>query len=73
MKGEIANRYYLACMRLHEYVDDLYEECFLEDGDINYNIDQLSSKIHEYRKKVNIEIDLIKSSAIEYSEYDQKK
>jgi len=73
MSRELADIFYGACMRLHEGIDDLYEKCFTDEGDPNYNLDAVSDAVLEYRKSANIELDLIKTALKEYHEQQETR
>lgn len=69
-KNSLADKYSIACGLINRYCTDLYESIHDDDGDPITDVDEIQSSIAVFRKSVNIELDLIRSSLEEYSESD---
>ncbi len=65
---EIFFMYFLACQRITDASEEMYESLFTEDGEPIYDIDKVNEIIKDFQKNYRVEIDLIRQTAIEYQE-----
>lgn len=64
--SKLSQLFHLACSRIHEVVDDLYETLHNEEGIPIGNRDQVEEALGEVKTEIYHELDLIKSSVDEY-------
>jgi len=65
---DLSQYYFMSCHRAHEVIDELYELIHDEDGNPKIKSEDVIGILHEARKVLAEELDMIKSSCIEYNE-----
>lgn len=67
-KSKLSSYYYLACDRIHQIVDDLYEAVHDEFGGPVETSDEVEKALGDVKTLIWHEIDLIKTVVDEHSE-----
>ena len=69
-KNKVSETYFIACERIHDAADMLYESLHNDDGNAVTEFNEVLNKIKDFRDWVNIEIDLVREVCKEY-EHDK--
>jgi len=64
--NKVSETYFIACERIHEAADMLYESLHNDDGNAVTEFNEVLNKIKDFRDWVNIEIDLVREACKEY-------
>ena len=64
--SKISSYYLLACDRVHQVVDELYEYLHDENGEPIKELESVVAFVTSSRKQIHEELDLIKSIVSEY-------
>jgi len=67
-RSKLSQYYYLACDRVHEAVDSLYESLHDVDGTPLCDPDSVIDSVIHTRRIISEELDLVKSIVKEYEE-----
>ena len=70
--SKLSGMFHLACDRIHEIIDDLYEALHDESGVPMQNWDQVEEAMDEVKTAIYHELDLIKSSLDEHESESEK-
>ena len=66
-KNKVSETYFIACERIHDAADMLYESLHEEErGEAITEFNEVLNKIKDFRDWVNIEIDLVREACKEY-------
>ena len=65
-KNKVSETYFIACERIHDAADMLYESLHNDDGNAVTEFNEILNKIKDFRDWVNIEIDLVREACKEY-------
>tara|TARA_R100000388_G_C7088450_1_gene86584 strand:+ start:192 stop:413 length:222 start_codon:yes stop_codon:yes gene_type:complete len=65
-KNKVSETYFIACERIHDAADMLYESLHNDDGNAVTEFNEVLNKIKDFRDWVNIEIDLVREACKEY-------
>ena len=65
-KNKVSETYFIACERIHDAADMLYESLHNDDGNAVTDFNEVLNKIKDFRDWVNIEIDLVREACKEY-------
>ncbi len=65
-KNKVSETYLIACERIHDAADMLYESLHNDDGNAVTEFNEVLNKIKDFRDWVNIEIDLVREACKEY-------
>ena len=65
-KNKVSETYFIACERIHDAADMLYESLHNNDGNAVTEFNEVLNKIKDFRDWVNIEIDLVREACKEY-------
>mgnify|MGYP004456992179 FL=1 len=65
-KNKVSETYFIACKRIHDAADMLYESLHNDDGNAVTEFNEVLNKIKDFRDWVNIEIDLVREACKEY-------
>ena len=65
-KNKVSETYFIACKRIHDAADMLYESLHNNDGNAVTEFNEVLNKIKDFRDWVNIEIDLVREACKEY-------
>ena len=66
--NSLSDKYAIACGLIHKYSTELYEAIHDSDGEPIDDISEIQTSVAIFRRSVNIELDLIKSSLEEHLE-----
>jgi hypothetical protein len=66
-KSELSRMYHLACMRVHNEMDSLYEKLHDKGGDPVDSIEQVGQIMYGLITRIGVELDLIKEAVKEYN------
>tara|TARA_S200002703_G_scaffold23811_1_gene20681 strand:- start:3847 stop:4065 length:219 start_codon:yes stop_codon:yes gene_type:complete len=66
--NNLADKYAIACGLIQKYSTELYEAIHDDDGEPIDDVSEIQTSVAIFRRSVNIELDLIKSSLEEYLE-----
>ncbi len=64
--SKLSDYFYLACDRIHQVIDDLYESLHDEDGAPLLSSDEVDQAMEGIKSSIYQELDLIKSIIDEY-------
>ena len=64
--NKVSETYFIACERIHDAADMLYESLHNDDGNAVTEFNEVLNKIKDFRDWVNIEIDLVREACKEY-------
>ena len=64
--SKVSETYFIACERIHDAADMLYESLHNNDGNAVTEFNEVLNKIKDFRDWVNIEIDLVREACKEY-------
>ena len=64
--------YLIACDRVHQVMDDLYEALHDENGDTLYDTESVIDVVSSTRKEIYEELDFMKSIVAEYEDLQGK-
>ena len=67
-KSKLSFFYHLACDRVHDAIDDLYESLHNEDGEPILESDTINSSTEAVSNVVREELSIIKTALDEYTE-----
>lgn len=67
--NQLSHKYYLACKRVSDVAEKLYEDIHTNGGHPITDEDVIRKKITDAIKEIRSELDLIKSAIAEYDEY----
>lgn len=67
-RSDLSWMFYLACDRIHEVIDDLYEAIHTSDGDAVESMLDVHESVRDSKARIYEELDLIKCAIDEYSE-----
>ena len=65
-KNKVSETYFIACERIHDAADMLYESLHNDDGNAVTEFNEILNKIKDFRDWVIIEIDLVREACKEY-------
>ena len=65
-KNKVSETYFIACERIHDAADMLYESLHNDDGNAVTEFNEVLNKIKDFRDWVNIEIDLVREACKEH-------
>ena len=68
----LSSYYLIACDRVHQVMDDLYEALHDENGDPLYDTESVIDVVSSTRKEIYEELDMIKSIVAEYEDLQGK-
>ena len=68
----LSSYYLIACDRVHQIMDDLYEALHDENGDPLHNAESVIDVVASTRKEIYEELDMIKSIVAEYEDLQGK-
>ena len=66
-KSELSRMYHLACTRVHNEMDSLYEKLHDKNGDPVHSIEQVGQIMYGLITRIGVELDLIKEAVKEYN------
>ena len=66
--SRVSSYYFIACDRVHEVMDDLYESLHDLDGNPNTDLESVIDVVANSRKEIYEELDMIKSIVAEYED-----
>jgi hypothetical protein len=64
--SKVSEYFYIACDRIHQIIDELYESLHDEEGTALLSSDQIEESMEGVKNAVYQELDLIKSIVEEY-------
>ena len=64
--SKVSEYFYIACDRIHQVIDELYESLHDEEGNALLSSDQIEESMEGVKNAVYQELDLIKSIVEEY-------
>tara|TARA_R110000787_G_scaffold2583_4_gene10156 strand:+ start:3256 stop:3486 length:231 start_codon:yes stop_codon:yes gene_type:complete len=64
--SKVSETYFIACERIHNAADMLYESLHEDDGEALTELEDVLIQIKSFRDWVNIEIDLVREICKEY-------
>jgi len=67
-KEQLGASYRIATTRLHELIDEFFEELFDENGDPREDSGNVANMVAGIRIMMNEELDLVKEASFEHSE-----
>lgn len=67
-RASLGGVYFIALDRVQALTTELYEELFDKNGNPIEDLEKIVSAVMHYRKRVNIEIDMVKSACREVNE-----
>ena len=71
-KSKLSWMFHFACSRIHDVVDDMYEALHTESGEPEESLSKVYEVVHEAKRNIYEELDLIKSMIDEYDEVREK-
>lgn len=66
--SRVSSYYFIACDRVHEVMDDLYEALHDLNGNPNTDLESVIDVVANSRKEIYEELDMIKSIVAEYED-----
>ena len=66
--SRVSSYYFIACDRVHEVMDDLYESLHDKDGNPITDLESVIDIVANSRKEIYEELDMIKSIVAEYED-----
>lgn len=66
--SRVSSYYFIACDRVHEVMDDLYESLHDKDGNPITDLESVIDVVANSRKEIYEELDMIKSIVAEYED-----
>ncbi len=66
-KSELSRLYHLACTRVHNEMDSLYEKLHDKDGEPVTSIEVVGQVMYGLITRIGVELDLIKEAVKEYN------
>ena len=66
--SRVSSYYFIACDRVHEVMDDLYESLHDKDGNPMTDLESVIDIVANSRKEIYEELDMIKSIVAEYED-----
>ncbi len=70
--SRLSQLYFIACDRIHQVVDDLYEAIHTEAGVALKNKESVDSAVNEVKTAIYQELDLIKTAADEHEDHNEE-
>ena len=67
-KIELSEKYFIACNRMHQEIDELYELIHGKNGDPVFDETLIQTLIQSSMRSISIEMDLIKSCCFEHND-----
>jgi len=71
--NSVSKDFFNACAMMHEMLDELYEDLHDHKGKARLDEEHISELIKQFKNKMRLELDMVKSSAHQFLEEDAKR